>query len=194
MKNLLLVITLALYCALPSIAATINVPTQYSTIQSGIDAAVNGDTVLVADGVYSGTRNIDLDFSGRTITLISTGGPANCIIDCESSGRGFNFHSGENRTSVVEGFTVINGYISDNGGGISVVNSSPSLKNCIIADNQSNNHDGGGVYVNNGAPIFLNCTFYRNTARYGDGGGIYSVNSSMIVNSSIFYNNRATSS
>src|SRR5262245_15208010 len=76
-------------------AATRSVPQQYSTIGAAIAAAHNGDRVIVADGVYSGQGNRDLDVAGKHIKIRSENGPANCIIDCESRGRAFYFHSGD---------------------------------------------------------------------------------------------------
>tara|TARA_Y100000588_G_scaffold278305_1_gene294938 strand:+ start:13625 stop:17209 length:3585 start_codon:yes stop_codon:yes gene_type:complete len=45
-----LVSILALFSVV--LASTINIPTDYATIQGGIDASVDGDTVLVAQGIY----------------------------------------------------------------------------------------------------------------------------------------------
>jgi len=90
-------------------AATIRVPGNHATIQAAIDAAVNGDTVLVADGTYKGLGNKNLDLKGKAITVKSENGAGVTIIDCEGSGRGFYLHSGETVKSVVSGFTVTNG-------------------------------------------------------------------------------------
>jgi len=82
----------------------------FSNIQAAINDAIHGDTVIVADGVYTGTGNRDIDFKGKAITVRSENGPEHCIIDCNGTGtephRGFNFHSNEDVNSVVNGFTI----------------------------------------------------------------------------------------
>jgi hypothetical protein len=102
---------------LPSVGltATIHVPADQPTIQDGVDAALPGDTVLVADGIYTGDGNRDIVFGGKGIVLKSENGPEVTIIDCEGSEstphRGFYFRSGEDSTAVVDGFTIQGGYI-----------------------------------------------------------------------------------
>jgi len=162
---------------------TVYVPsTQYPTIQAGIDAAESGDQVVVANGIYSGVGNKDLDFRGKAITVRSASGdPVTCMIDCMSNGRGFHFHSGETTASVVSGFTIrhgsVLGYPYDPfGGGVYCTNSSsPIVINCTISENTG--VTGGGLScVDSSSPTLVNCTISTNTASAG--GGLFCDSSS----------------
>ncbi|MBI1923925.1 hypothetical protein HYR99_06705 [Candidatus Poribacteria bacterium] len=162
-------------------AATIRVPQDQPTIQAGIDAAVNGDTVLVADGTYTGAGNVNLDFKGKAITVKSVNGAAITTIDCQNvdNTRGFIFQSGETASSVLDGFTITKGKVggaSPNGGGILCTFSSPTINNCIITGNTAD-VDGGGIEcVSSSSPTLTNCTIMSNTAF--NGAGMFCVDSS----------------
>ncbi len=120
----------------------------FSTIQAAINDSNNGDTVLVADGIYTGDGNRDIDFHGKAITVKSENGPETCIIDCngtESDGhRGFYFHSREDANSAIIGFTITNGY-ADDGGGLYCSKSSPIIENCRFVANRASSGYGGAV-------------------------------------------------
>jgi parallel beta-helix repeat protein len=173
--------------------ATINVPTvDYPTIQDGIDAAVDGDTVLVADGTYTGDGNKDLDFKDKAITVISENGPSKTIIDCENSGRGFYFGWQESIGQTVSGFTVTNGYALQ-GGGIYCQNSSPTISNCIILRNTATAWAGSGIYLYNSDPTISNCIIEENTSTSGHGAGIHCWLSSPTITNCIISGNSANS-
>ncbi len=182
--------------ASPAFAATLNVPGQYTTIQAAINASNDGDTVLVADGTYTGPGDVDIDFSGKNITVMSQNGPASTIIDCQASAatlssRGFIIHSGE-LNATISGFTVKNGYqvqnnsgvTSGSGGGIYVgsttAGSSLTVSNCIIThcvvDSGFIGGVGGGIYAQTNsagaasAITITNCTITNNTAVFSGGG------------------------
>ena len=113
---------------------TINVPKDQPTIQAGINAAANGDTVLVAPGTYK--ENID--FKGNAITLLSSGGAASTTIDGGGHGPVVLFANGETRNSVINGFTIRNGGPTTNGvrgGGISIMNAGPTILNNVVTNN-----------------------------------------------------------
>ncbi len=149
----------------------IHVPGDYSTIQSAMDASGDGDTVLVADGTYTGEGNKDLDFHGTPMTVKSVNGPQTCVIDCENTLRGFSVDSGEGPYSIIEGFTILNG----NGGigsAIKCESTSPTITNCIIRSCYSI-AKAGGIYCKNSAnPTISNCLFESNTSDF-EGGAIY---------------------
>ncbi|MBC8228496.1 carboxypeptidase regulatory-like domain-containing protein [bacterium] len=171
------------------------IPVPPGTIQEAIDVAEDGDTVLVADGVYTGDGNKNLDFKGKTITVTSENGAENCIIDCEDDGRGFYFHSGETEASVVSGFTIRNGYIDGRGGGIYCDNSSPTINDNIIKSNvlaNINEHGyGAGIYCIYASPIITNNMVMDNSAGYY-GGGIDCHMSSPIITNNTISGNTAT--
>lgn len=81
----------------------------YLTIQEGIDAASESDTVLVAPGTYAGTGNHSLDFGGTNIVVMSEAGRDSTTIDCEPDYDGFYLHTGEDTTSYIGGFRILGG-------------------------------------------------------------------------------------
>jgi hypothetical protein len=97
----------ALGFATPVTADTIRVPADYPNIQEAIDAAADGDEVLVADGAYTGYGNEQLLVYGKAITVRSENGPEHCIIDGEGVAlAGFYLTYGEGPDTVIDGFTL----------------------------------------------------------------------------------------
>lgn len=161
-------------------ATIIHVPGDQPTIQYGILAAWDGDTVLVADGLYTGDGNRDIDFNGRNIVVMSENGPAVTIIDLQGSiedpHRGFLFTHGEDTTAVLKGFTIRNGYAYGGwpeslGGAIYCSSSSPKIVENRITGNTACN-SGGGIYCREGRAKIRDNAITENRS-YGSGGGIY---------------------
>jgi len=161
--------------------ADIRIPTDYPTIQAGINAAANGDTVIVADGVYRGVGNRGIDFKSKKIKVTSLNGPEKTTIDCEGLGRGFYFHSSETTESVLSGFTIKNG-LADNGGGISCESSSsPTIERNIIIGNYAQSQGGGIFCKNYSSPLIQNNSIIENKADANGGGICCLIESSPVI-------------
>src|SRR4029077_20659138 len=127
-------------------SATIHIPADQPTIQAGINAAANGDTVLVAAGTYRETIN----FMGKAITVASASGPRVTIIDGSSvGGPVVRFVTAETSKAVLRGFIIQGGTLCCfpyEGGGIEVNNSSPSIIGNVIQNNVGAGN-GGGINI-----------------------------------------------
>lgn len=193
-KTFFIVVPLICAAANLALATTRTVPQwPYMDIQSAIDDSIDGDIVRVKDNIYQSNpnnRNRDLDFQGKSIIVRSANGPQNCIIMCGDGktdpNRAFHFHSGEDANAIVEGFTIINGYIPDGNGGVILcepnslnVPSSPTIKDCIIKNSSANY--GGAIACISSSPTITNCTIKSNSATF-DGGAIYCYNASPAIN------------
>jgi hypothetical protein len=153
---------------LPALGAqnTINIPADQPTIQAGIQAAANGDTVLVAPGTYP--ENID--FLGKLITVASSGGPGGTTIDGGRSGSVVTFKTGESAGAVLKGFTIQNGSAQFDGGGISISSASPTITGNTIQNNFACS-GGGGISSSSGSPVIQANTIQNNTQSGCSGGG-----------------------
>jgi predicted outer membrane repeat protein len=188
-----------------------------ATIQAGMDDAVDGEEVIMIAGVYTGSGNKDLDFQGKAILVEGLEGPSATVIDCEGSGRGFIFQSGEDAGSVVSGLTITNGDPDGDGGAIYCEGSGPTIRECVMTNNVSDTNGGaiccrvlssatvhnclfaGNYSGNNGGAVFtgyseitiVNSTFADNiSAVYGGGAAVAWSGEGTIVDS-IFWGNTA---
>lgn len=184
--------------------------TGYPTIQAAIDAAVEGDTVELQPGVYTGEGNRDIGFKGKTITVrsIDPHDPnvvAATIINCNGTvaepHRGFTFRSGETPLSVLSGLTITNGYGPKEvfpympsyisvGGAIACEDSSPTITYCQIRANRASG--GDGIFCRNSNPTIHHCSIIGNpyTSR---GGGVYLSNSNPTITDCAIIGNKSSS-
>jgi hypothetical protein len=175
MKHILLLLHITGWC----LANVINVPADQTTIQAAINAAANGDTVLVQPGTYLEHIN----FAGKSICVASlyltTGDESyisQTVIDGNRNGTVVSFHNGEDSTSVLCGLTITNGF-ADRGGGIDCnMYTSPTLDHLIIKNNGATEF-GGGILCWRATPRIQNVLIMDNYCNNA-GGGISAVSSS----------------
>ncbi len=169
-------------------STVIHVPSDSATIQAAINGASDGDTILVATGIYA--ENID--FGGKKIIVASmylivrdSTNLQQTIIDGGGSSvnkSAVSFLGSEDSSSILFGFTITHGYASgDHGGGITIRNGSrPSIQYCRIDSNLGAPGEffGVGVQCVGSSPTFLRCRIRYNTAAANGnydhlGGGLY---------------------
>ena len=123
-------ITIILVFSISAMAATINVPTDQPTIQDGIDAASDYDTVLVAPGIYDGLINFD----GKLIVVKSETGPLATIITGPATMYSalVTFENDETEEAVLEGFTLLGGWL-----GVYCAGSGPTIRYNILKNQQT---------------------------------------------------------
>jgi hypothetical protein len=171
----------------PAIAgsAEIHVPGDYATIQEALNAANDGDTILVDPGAYPGY----VRFNGKDVSLQSTGGPDVTVIQVDGGTAvdigpgaafvGFTVTGGSAAFGggmVVHGVgTVIAGNIFDGnnqtagGAGAAIVgnNASPTIEENLFRNNSSDNQFLSGVvsFINDSSPRIVNNIFVDNPSR-----------------------------
>ncbi len=195
-----LIVTAALMACLiaPALPAdVIHVPADQTTIQAGIDAASSGDTVLVADGTYTGMGNRDIDFNGKEVIVASENGRDFCTIDCEGdygkvAHRAFLLTRGEGPGAVIQGFTIANGYtewISGGGGAIFCSGSSPRILDNAFLHNLT---DESGGAISCGATTLIMGNYFHGNWCDSTGGAVFLGAGPPVVANNVFHQNRGS--
>lgn len=167
-------------------------------IQDAIDAASDGDRVLVEPGTYPGGINL----RGKDIVLISTSGPMVTVIDSMDTPDESTILaiSGEPSSATVSGFTLTGGHGTPNqwlignawsGAGVYIRESALTIDDCFFRRNlarHSGQSIGGGVVVIDGEATITNSNFAGNLGYYG-GGAIAALASEVLVEGSTFRDN-----
>jgi hypothetical protein len=146
-------------------------------IQDAVDAAANGDEIVVTNGIYqTGGRTVMVVDTNlfttnyyfnrvvvdKQVVLRSINGPQFTIIDGQKIGRCVSLAS----NGSLSGFTLTNGLVNSSGGGVHGDDTSAVISNCTISGNvASSNNFGGGAY----GGTLNNCTLTGNSAAYGGG-------------------------
>jgi len=147
----------------------------FVVIQDAIDAALDGDVIVVLPGTYY--ENIRFD--GKNMTLRSLAPEdeeivATTVIDGGQNDSVVTFLGTEGEDCLLSGFTIINGISDDNnGGGIRGLGTLALICNCTISNNRTGSlfgYGGGGLFDCDG--LINNCTIIDNYA-CEDGGGLY---------------------
>ncbi len=195
-------------------AATLQVPTDYDTIQAAIDASEDGDSIVIQPGHY--TENLLIE--GLDIILTSTDPTdpsvvAATVVDGQEMGTVIIITNGS--TATVTGLTITGGtgtadpeapedyYLA---GGIMVSHSSPIISHNRITENRipeevvipgQGGRDtrievtgiGGGIGCYFSQATIQDNEIFNNKASFG--GGIYCGQGAAEVHRNVFYGNQA---
>jgi hypothetical protein len=155
----------------------------FHSIQSAVNAASEGDTVLVTNGIYALNSQITIT---EAIYVESINGAAVTIVDGQNNHRCFNLGT---NACVLSGFTVMNGAeLYGNGSGVYCENTAPVISNCVFTGNSAGDKNGavsrkgGGIY---GGTVY-NSTFSDNSASYGAGCHGSTLNNCRLLENSAF--------
>ena len=184
-------------------ADVLAVPADHPTIEAAIEAAQDGDEILVAPGVWYENlfvrKQVTITGSGQGVTIIDGSQPAMFSFgSCVVVSGGF---SKSNEPVRLQSLTLRNGFGAEiygvvRGGGIysefaKVELNQVTIEDCnVLPQNESDSMGWGGAICNYGGAYVINDSTLRNNRSFSHGGAIF-VYGSLVLNNTLITNNIA---
>ena len=171
----------------PALAATLVVDpagsTGFTTVQSAINAAANGDTILVRPGIYSEA----LAVGGKLLTIRGDGAANSVVLRSPKGGTMMRLENGETNALRFEQLTFTGGASASL---IEIVNANPVFERCIFRDNLRSAVVEARACSDTGGGTYRFCLFLQNSQ--SNGGAMYLLHSNTVIEDCAFVNNTAT--
>jgi uncharacterized repeat protein (TIGR01451 family) len=174
------------------------------TVQWAVDQAMDGDTIKVATGTYTSTASSVVRID-KPVTLVGgcsaasgwTCDPEMYETKLDAQANASNRRrvieiAGTSGPVTVDGFHLLNGYVSDSGGGIRASGATVVLARDRIYGNTAVGSPGGGIYLFNSDVTIVDSHIYANMTT-GFGGGLYARQTDFDLTNNVLADNLATS-
>ena len=142
------------------------------SIQAAVDAAADGDVILVSNGVYTATADQVVSIE-KSVDIRGVNGPDVTIIDGGNSRRCVYSAPPNNGSPIyLSGFAICNGNASQGAGVYKSGYRDFYLSNCVIHANTCS-EDGAGIYktLKNSQMVVTDCIISNNLAARSGAGG-----------------------
>jgi parallel beta helix pectate lyase-like protein len=158
------------------------------SIQAAITSAVSGDTVLVHPGTYYES----LDFLGKNLVVLGSGGASETILDgSQTEAPLVTFQNDETQDAVLEGFTIRLARST----AILCRAGDPVIRNNLIVNNLSarelDNADAGGMYIGSSSSPLVEGNLFEANECTRNGGCLSLFAESPIIRNNVFRQNRS---
>ncbi|MFH1680525.1 MAG: right-handed parallel beta-helix repeat-containing protein [Candidatus Eisenbacteria bacterium] len=179
-----------LLLAAPGLARTIPVgaggEASSLALENAIVEASSGDTILVHPGVY---ENALIYVAGKGLVIRSVAGPEKTVLD-GGKARLVVWLLRTDAATVIEGFTIRNGFDAQHGGGIRIGGMGHhTVRNNIIEGCQA--PFGGGIYLAPRSMAVIEGNLFKGNIATHTGGGLYTQHAQPTIRNNTFVGNNA---
>ncbi len=157
MRCMSVLLALTVVVADSALTAILHIPDDYETMADAVAAASEGDTIVVADGTYSGPGFHNVDMQNVGLRILSENGASATVIDLEGQNRAF-----KNCNAAFDGFTFRSGNAPIGGVLHAASSGGLDIRNCRFENSVADR--GGAISISGGIPLHIEGSVFTGNA------------------------------